>query len=182
MTKVEFLQELYNHLSGFSPAERDEIIQDFEEHFSAGIELGKSEEQICEELGTPYSCAMQYANTQQTSSAVSAGERHETEKIPSVKTSQTYQKPNFDRRNKTLWTLAFAFFVLCALGVYPTAVMLILSPIMIVLVAIFAVAAVPSGAMIGFIASLSVMFVCMGLLMFAIMTYLLKLCFRKAGL
>ena len=39
MTKVEFLQELYNYLSGFSPADRDEIIQDFEEHFSAGLEL-----------------------------------------------------------------------------------------------------------------------------------------------
>ena len=65
MTKVEFLQELYNYLSGFSPADRDEIIQDFEEHFSAGLELGKSEEQICEELGTPYSCAMQYVNSQQ---------------------------------------------------------------------------------------------------------------------
>lgn len=182
MTKVEFLQELYNHLSGFSPAERDEIIQDFEEHFSAGIELGKSEEQICEELGTPYSCAMQYANTQQTSPSAFAKEQSVPKKAVTDTASQTYQKPNFDRRNKTLWTLAFAFFVLCALGVYPTAVMLILSPIMIVLVAIFAVAAVPSGAMIGFIASLSVMFVCMGLLMFAIMTYLLKLCFRKAGL
>ncbi len=182
MTKVEFLQELYNHLSGFSPAERDEIIQDFEEHFSAGTELGKSEEQICEELGTPYSCAMQYVNPQQASSSVGAKEQPAAKKAVFNAGSQTYQKPNFDRRNKFLWTLMFIFFVLCALGVYPTAVMLVLSPIMLVLVAIFAIAAVPSAAMTGFLISLSVMFVCMGLLMFAIMTYLLKLSFRKAGL
>ena len=75
MTKVEFLQELYNYLSGFSPADRDEIIQDFEEHFSAGLELGKSEEQICEELGTPYSCAMQYVNSQQASPSDCAKEQ-----------------------------------------------------------------------------------------------------------
>lgn len=182
MTKVEFLQELYNHLSGFSPAERDEIIQDFEEHFSAGIELGKSEEQICEELGTPYSCAMQYINPQQASPSAGTKEQHAVKKAAFNADSQTYQKPNFDRRNKTLWTLMFIFLVLCALGVYPTAVMMVLSPIAIVFVAIFAVAAVPTGAMIGFLVSLSVALVCGGVLMFGIMTYLLKLSFRKAGI
>lgn len=178
MTKVEFLQQLYNHLSGFSPAERDEIIQDFEEHFSAGIELGKSEEQICEELGTPYSCAMQYVNSQQTSGK----EPVAPVRAARAATSQTYREQNYERRNKLLWTLMFIFFVLCALGVYPASVMAVLSPIVIVFVAIFAVSVAPTGAMIGFLVSLSVALVCTGVLMFGIMTYLLKLSFRKADI
>lgn len=60
MTKAEFLQQLQNHLLPLAAADRDEILADFEEHFQAGLESGKSEEQICEELGNPYSCALQY--------------------------------------------------------------------------------------------------------------------------
>jgi len=179
MTKVEFLQELYNHLSGFSPAERDEIIQDFEEHFSAGIELGKSEEQICEELGTPYSCAMQYVNPQQASSSVGAKEQPTAKKAVFNAGSQTYQKPNFDRRNKFLWTLMFIFFVLCALGVYPTAVLLMLTPIVLILASVVAAS---DALMVGMFVSMGVMLAAAGLLMFAIMTWLLKLCYRKAGI
>ena len=66
MTKNEFLQELYNHLLSLPAAERDDIIADFEEHFQAGAERGKSEEQICAELGNPYTCALQYLRTAQT--------------------------------------------------------------------------------------------------------------------
>ena len=53
MTKIEFLQQLYNLLGGLPADERDDIIADFEEHFSVGTSEGKSEEQICSELGDP---------------------------------------------------------------------------------------------------------------------------------
>lgn len=36
MTKIEFLQQLYNLLGGLPADERDDIIADFEEHFSVG--------------------------------------------------------------------------------------------------------------------------------------------------
>lgn len=62
MTKIEFLQQLYNLLGGLPADERDDIIADFEEHFSVGTSEGKSEEQICSELGDPKSCAAQYLN------------------------------------------------------------------------------------------------------------------------
>lgn len=182
MTKVEFLQELYNYLSGFSPADRDEIIQDFEEHFSAGLELGKSEEQICEELGTPYSCAMQYVNSQQASPSACAKEQPKQSQATLGVGSQTAQKPNFDRRNKTLWTVMFIFLVFCALGVYPASVVLMLSPIAVALGSIFSASAPFTGAMIGFLVSFSVMLFSAGLLAFAVMTYLLRLSFRKAGI
>lgn len=182
MTKVEFLQELYNYLSGFSPADRDEIIQDFEEHFSAGLELGKSEEQICEELGTPYSCAMQYVNSQQASPSADTKEHPKQSQATVNVGLQTAQKPNFDRRNKTLWTGMFIFLVLCAFGVYPASVALMLSPIAVALGSIFSVAPPFTGAMIGFLVSFSVMLFSLGLLAFAVMTYLLRLSFRKAGI
>ena len=51
MTKIEFLQQLYNLLGVLPAEERDDIIADFEEHFSVGTSEGKSEEQICSELG-----------------------------------------------------------------------------------------------------------------------------------
>lgn len=62
MTKIEFLQQLYNLLGVLPADERDDIIADFEEHFSVGTSEGKSEEQICSELGDPKSCAAQYLN------------------------------------------------------------------------------------------------------------------------
>lgn len=62
MTKIEFLQQLYNLLGVLPAEERDDIIADFEEHFSVGTSEGKSEEQICSELGDPKSCAAQYLN------------------------------------------------------------------------------------------------------------------------
>ena len=62
MTKIEFLQQLYNLLGGLPADERDDIIADFEEHFSVGTSEGKSEEQICSELGDPKNCAAQYLN------------------------------------------------------------------------------------------------------------------------
>lgn len=46
MTKIEFLQQLYNLLGVLPAEERDDIIADFEEHFSVGTSEGKSEEQI----------------------------------------------------------------------------------------------------------------------------------------
>ena len=36
MTKIEFLQQLYNLLGVLPAEERDDIIADFEEHFSVG--------------------------------------------------------------------------------------------------------------------------------------------------
>ena len=40
MTKIEFLQQLYNLLGVLPADERDDIIADFEEHFSVGTSEG----------------------------------------------------------------------------------------------------------------------------------------------
>lgn len=53
MIKRDFLQELRSHLKGISSEEREDILQDFEEHFSLGLEEGKTEEEISLALGAP---------------------------------------------------------------------------------------------------------------------------------
>lgn len=51
MNKVEYLAALKEALKDTDQSIMEEIISDYEEHFSAGLENGKTEEEICEDLG-----------------------------------------------------------------------------------------------------------------------------------
>lgn len=53
MNKKQFLAELDDALKHISVEERQDILQDFEEHFAVGREEGKSEEEITAGLGSP---------------------------------------------------------------------------------------------------------------------------------
>lgn len=53
MTKNEFLTKLDRALKGLSFMEKQDILQDYEEHFALAMEEGKSEEAIAERLGSP---------------------------------------------------------------------------------------------------------------------------------
>lgn len=187
MTKTEFLQQLYNHLLPLTPKERDEIIQDFEEHFSAGFENGKTEEQICSELGNPYTCALQYLRQPIGGAAPLNNTRPEAENSstaykPGAPYRPTSQVNQFERRNRFLWGMLFVFFILCAFGVYPASVALMFCPLFIALGAIFAVAAVPTAMMVGLMICLAVFLFAAGLFSFMVMTWLLRLCYRHTGL
>lgn len=57
MNKHQFLAKLSSGLKQLPAAERQDILQDFEEHFSIGKESGKSEEQILATLGSPQQIA-----------------------------------------------------------------------------------------------------------------------------
>lgn len=52
MSKQKYMHDLWDALCEFGPEIRDEIINDYEDHFADGLEKGKSEEQIVEELGS----------------------------------------------------------------------------------------------------------------------------------
>ena len=52
MNKELYLNELKNKLSGFDEELVNEIMQDYEEHFTLGYAQGKSDEQIIESLGS----------------------------------------------------------------------------------------------------------------------------------
>ncbi|MEJ8553131.1 HAAS signaling domain-containing protein [Tepidibacter sp. Z1-5] len=60
MNKKEFIYILKNQLYGLSKEEIDEIIYDYEEHFSVGLGRGKTEDEISKELGDPKKIAKSY--------------------------------------------------------------------------------------------------------------------------
>jgi len=53
LTREQFLTQLNSSLNGISSVERQDILQDYEEHFAIGLEEGKTEQQITESLGSP---------------------------------------------------------------------------------------------------------------------------------
>ncbi len=87
MNKVDFLNELYHYIRALPRDEKNEILDDFREHFREGELAGKSEHQICYELGSPLECARQYMGEDFL--------REEVRKRPKKK------------HNKAFWTVAF---------------------------------------------------------------------------
>lgn len=60
MIKSEFIASLNQALVGLPQTEKDDILYDYEEHFSIGQEKGKTEAEICDALGDPKAIAKQY--------------------------------------------------------------------------------------------------------------------------
>ncbi|MCK5128483.1 MAG: DUF1700 domain-containing protein [Clostridiales bacterium] len=63
MNKQIFMTQLKRHLMPLNLSTRQEILADFEEHFKDGESLGKTAEQVAEELGDPKQLAQQYLTT-----------------------------------------------------------------------------------------------------------------------
>ena len=57
MTKTEYLTSLAHYLVTMSESEKIAIIKEYDNHFRAGYEAGKSESQIAASLGSPYDVA-----------------------------------------------------------------------------------------------------------------------------
>jgi uncharacterized membrane protein len=53
MTRQQFIASLRGGLSGLSPATIEEIVSDYEGHFSEGMAAGRSETEVAEALGDP---------------------------------------------------------------------------------------------------------------------------------
>lgn len=51
MTKTEYMKKLQEKLEQFNQGLQEEILEDYEQHFAEGQAMGKSEEEIIEELG-----------------------------------------------------------------------------------------------------------------------------------
>ncbi|WFD11494.1 HAAS signaling domain-containing protein [Tepidibacter hydrothermalis] len=60
MNKKEFIDILKNQLYGLPKEDIDEILYDYEEHFSVGLGRGKLEDEISKELGDPKKIAKSY--------------------------------------------------------------------------------------------------------------------------
>jgi uncharacterized membrane protein len=60
MQRTEFLDELQQHLSILSHEDRENILEEYRVYFTECEKEGKTEEEICDELGEPIECAKQY--------------------------------------------------------------------------------------------------------------------------
>ena len=139
MNKIDFLNELYYYLELLSKKEKEEIIADFREHFREGVAEGKTEEEICQELGTPYECARQYVGD-----------------IVIQNNVKIYAK---EKRKKVFWTAAFVWNVIQAIISIPITFGLFLAVAVMIAVYCFIVPAITSAAFLVFaIASTSTVF------------------------
>ena len=198
MTKIEFLQQLYNLLGGLPAEERDDIIADFEEHFSVGTSEGKSEEQICSELGDPKSGAAHYLNDEpKKADAVYGAEkndnpRYETKASDVIGASPRPQnargggyygtEKGNPQRNHMLWSILFFLGVFAAIGVYPSSIGMMASFFACLFFAGVTGAIAASPAAFGFVFSIGIMLFAAGLFLFLFMTWFLKLSWRRADL
>lgn len=63
MNKENFLKSLNDSLQRLPSSEREDILQDFREHFEMGLMEGKSEEEISKSLGSPQQIAKEMVVT-----------------------------------------------------------------------------------------------------------------------
>jgi uncharacterized membrane protein len=57
MNKKEFMEKLDKALAGIPKDEKKEVMRDYEDHFSIGLEKGRTEDEIAKSLGDPASIA-----------------------------------------------------------------------------------------------------------------------------
>jgi len=63
LNKKEFFKELKSRLKHLQKEDREEIIEDYEEHFNIGLKKGRTESALIKSLGKPKTIAKQaYAN------------------------------------------------------------------------------------------------------------------------
>ena len=130
MNKIDFLNELYYYLGPLPKAEKEEIIADFREHFREGALAGKTDEQICNELGTPFECAKQYV-----------GDAIVQKRI----------EPKKDRKhNKTFWTVALIWNIIQAFISIPLTLGLFIASAVMTVFFCFVVPAISSVAFLVF--------------------------------
>jgi uncharacterized membrane protein len=60
MNKKDFISKLSTYLGGIPVEERQDVINDFEEHFKEGLAEGRTEEEIADSLGDPRALANQF--------------------------------------------------------------------------------------------------------------------------
>jgi uncharacterized membrane protein len=63
MNKEQFLAKLNDALKRIPSSEREDILQDFREHFEIGISEGKTEEEVANGLGSPQQIAKEMVAT-----------------------------------------------------------------------------------------------------------------------
>ncbi|WP_455089173.1 DUF1700 domain-containing protein [Peptoanaerobacter stomatis] len=106
MKKREFLDLLKFYLKDMPQIVIDDILSDYEEHFNIAMENGKSEEDICSELGSPELIAKEYISG---------------EKIHLVAKNAEFEQSDFEKdaeeENKKSKNYKFILTILAIIGV-----------------------------------------------------------------
>lgn len=106
MKKQEFLDLLRHYLRSLPPVVIEDIVQDYEEHFLVGSEKGKSEEQICVELGSPRDIADDYLRN----------EKHKVKSFDEINYSKSKEKDGWSFWKLMLVGVACLIFAVPLLG------------------------------------------------------------------
>ncbi|MGN0167031.1 MAG: DUF4097 family beta strand repeat-containing protein [Acetatifactor sp.] len=78
MTKAEYMKKLQEKLEQFNQGLQEEILEDYEQHFAEGLSMGKSEEEIIEELGNIEDMIQEFSEEDYKQEVIPAGAERET--------------------------------------------------------------------------------------------------------
>lgn len=146
MTRVDFLNELYYYLKPLPKKERNEILDDFREHFREGEAAGKPEELICSELGSPFECARQY--------------------VGDAITENRNDPPKAKKKSKTFWMVALFWNIFQAFISIPITVGIFLVGAIMIVAYCFIVPAIGSVAFLVFAIASTATVLCLGVITF----------------
>lgn len=144
MNKIDFLNELYHYLLPLPKEERNEILEDFREHFREGEAAGKTQEQICKELGSPLECAKQY--------------------VGDAIVEQRIQPQKEKKHSKTFWTVALFWNIIQAFVSIPMTLGLFATAAIMCVFFAFTVPAISSVAFLVFAISSTLAVFCLGVI------------------
>ena len=157
MNKRDFINELYALLKPLGEVERRDIIRDFEEHFAAGNENGKTDEQICKELGTPKQVAAQYLTPAQLQESVSS-----------------------NSKNKTLYMIVAIVLTVIFVAIAPAALGCIAASAFILIASIISGVAASSWILFGLLFSISLLLFSLGVLIILISIAIIRFCWKRS--
>lgn len=159
MKKVDFLNELYHYIRNLPKEERSEIMEDFREHFREGELAGKTEQQICMELGSPLECARQYMSDEAAA------------KLKSDKPKK--------KNNKAFWTLAFFWNIVQAFFSIPITLGLLIMAAIMIVANCFIVPVIRSVAFLVFAIASTSTVLCLAIITLLWTIFEIKVCITK---
>ncbi len=180
MRKNDYLALLNSHLAGLPENEKVEIVLDFEEHFSAGLAKGKTEEEICEDLGDPVRNAEQYV-------LGSASRSYASSVPPVAATAGAYQGAAYtppvtsgvQNGNQTTYLVLFILAVVFTVFVYVSIVPVLFSGGAVFVSGFAAGAVVGSWIITGLLVSVGIFLMALSLLILLSVTWLCIYLLRK---
>jgi len=156
MNKRDFINELYSLLRPLGEAERRDIMRDFEEHFAVGAEKGKTEEQICKELGSPRQVAAQFLTPAQMKESTA------------------------NPKNRTLNLIVAIILTIVFIAIVPVALGCITASIAILILSVISGVAMSSWIVFGLMFSLSLLLLSLGILIILISIALIRLFWKRS--